>query len=61
MPAPKPNYANLFINDTLWGLYTNVESLNNNFIQHYKSKYNRFAKFSIQKILIFKSPEKIIT
>ena len=31
MPAPKANYANLFINDTLWGLYTNVESVNNNF------------------------------
>ena len=53
MPAPKANYANLFINDTLWGLYTNVESVNNNFlIQHYKSKYNPFFKCNPENINI---------
>ena len=32
MPAPKANFANVFINDTLWGLYTNVEAINRDFV-----------------------------
>ena len=28
LPSPKANYLNLYINDTLWGLYTNVEAIN---------------------------------
>ena len=33
MPAPKANFANVFINDTLWGLYTNVEAINRDFVK----------------------------
>ena len=43
-----PSYAgavSLFINDTLWGLYTNVEAVNKEFlIDHFSSKYNPFFK-----------------
>ena len=28
MPSPRANYANVYINDTLWGLYVNVEAIN---------------------------------
>ena len=28
MPSPKANYANVYINDTLLGLYTNVQAVN---------------------------------
>ena len=45
MPSPKANFVNLFINDTLWGVYTNVEAVNKDFlIDHYQSKYNSFFK-----------------
>jgi len=45
MPASQANYANLYINDTLWGLYTNVEAVNKSFlIDHFDSKYNPFFK-----------------
>ena len=45
MPASQANYSNLYINDTLWGLYTNVESVNKSFlINHFDSKYNPFFK-----------------
>ena len=32
MPSPEGNYANLYINDTLWGLYTNIEAINKKFL-----------------------------
>ena len=45
IPSPQANFANLFINDTLWGVYTNVEAVNKDFlIDHYQSKYNSFFK-----------------
>ena len=45
MPAPESNYANLFINDTLWGVYTNVEAVNKDFLaKHYASRNNTFFK-----------------
>ena len=45
MPASKANYANVYINDTLWGLYTNVEAVNKEFlVGHFDSKYNAFFK-----------------
>ena len=38
MPSPRANYANVFINDTLWGLYVNVEAINDKFTnKHYAS------------------------
>ena len=45
MPSSEANFTNLYINDTLWGLYTNVEAVNKSFlIDHFDSKYNSFFK-----------------
>ena len=45
MPSSQANFTNLYINDTLWGLYTNVEAVNKSFlIDHFDSKYNAFFK-----------------
>jgi len=45
LPSAKANYANLYINDTLWGLYTNVQSLNKDFLNdHFGNKFNPFFK-----------------
>jgi spore coat protein CotH len=36
LPEPEANFANVYVNDTLIGLYTNVESVNDEFIdEHY--------------------------
>ena len=45
LPSAKANYANIYINDTLWGLYTNVQALNKDFLNdHFGNKYNPFFK-----------------
>ncbi len=45
LPSAKANYANLYINDTLWGLYTNVQPINKDFLNdHFGNKYNPFFK-----------------
>ena len=45
MPASRANYANVYINDTLWGLYTNVESVDDRFLQtHFGSDHFTFFK-----------------
>ena len=45
MPSARANYANVYINDSLWGLYTNVESINKDFLEnHFEHKYNPFFK-----------------
>ncbi len=45
MPSARANYANLYINDTLWGLYNNVEAINKDFLRdHFGNKYNPFFK-----------------
>ena len=45
MPASKANFVNLYINDTLLGLYTNVEAVNKEFLSnHYGSRNNTFFK-----------------
>ena len=45
MPASKANYANVYINDTLIGLYSNVESVGGEFLEnHYNSSDNSFFK-----------------
>ena len=45
MPSPQANFINVIINDTLWGLYTNVEAINKDFlVKHFNSKYNTFVK-----------------
>ncbi|MBE50335.1 MAG: hypothetical protein CMP51_01435 [Flavobacteriales bacterium] len=45
LPSSQANFANLYIHDTLWGLYTNVEAVNKSFLsKHYGEKYNPFFK-----------------
>jgi len=47
MPASKANFANVYVNDTLIGLYTNVEAVDKNFTEeHYGSRNNSFFKGS---------------
>jgi spore coat protein CotH len=54
MPAGEANYTNLFINDTLIGLYTNVEAVNKEFLQkHYNSTNNIFFKCNPANLDLF--------
>jgi len=47
MPASQANFSELYINDTLIGLYTNVEAVNDEFIEkHFGSCKNTFFKGS---------------
>ncbi|MDG1332685.1 MAG: CotH kinase family protein [Crocinitomicaceae bacterium] len=45
MPSSRSNYANVYVNDTLIGLYTNVEAVNKDFLDtHYGSRITTFFK-----------------
>lgn len=45
MPCSRANFANVYINDTLWGLYTNVEAVNKSFLNnHFDNKYGALFK-----------------
>ena len=45
MPASESNFANVYVNDTLLGLYSNVEAVNNEFLEkHYSSASNVLVK-----------------
>ena len=45
LPSAKANFANVYINDTLWGLYTNVQTINKAFLNdHFGTKYGPFFK-----------------
>ena len=45
MPSSNANFANLFIDGVLWGLYSNVEAVNKEFlIDRFGSKYSSFFK-----------------
>lgn len=45
MPASLANFANVYVNDTLIGLYTNVEAVNNEFTEkHFNDRNNPFFK-----------------
>ena len=45
LPSAKANFANVYVNDTLWGLYTNVQAVNKDFLNdHFGNKYNPFFK-----------------
>ncbi len=53
MPASQANYTNLFINDTLWGLYVNVEAVNDKFtVDHFGSMDNPFFKCNPENLNI---------
>lgn len=45
MPASEANFANVYVNDTLIGLYTNVEAVNTDFLdKHFLESVNTFVK-----------------
>ncbi len=45
MPASRANFAELYINDKYWGVYTNVEAVNKDFISnHFSTNKNAFFK-----------------
>lgn len=47
MPAPKANYAKLFINEKYFGLFINVEAINDEFLKtHFGSDDNTLVKAS---------------
>ncbi|GGG59131.1 CotH kinase family protein [Bizionia arctica] len=47
MDAPQANYANIYVNGTLIGLYTNVESISKKFVNnHFGSNENAFFSCS---------------
>ena len=53
MPASQANFSNLFINDTLWGLYVNVEPVNEKFlVDHFGTKNNAFFKCNPENLNI---------
>ena len=54
MPASEANFANLYINDTLIGLYTNVEAVNNEFLEkHFTSKNNVLVKGNPKEVDLY--------
>ena len=58
LPSSQANFTNLYINDTLWGLYTNVESVNKSFLRdHFDSKYNAFVKCNPENLNVQISAE----
>ncbi|MBO6517220.1 MAG: CotH kinase family protein, partial [Bacteroidia bacterium] len=45
MPASRANFANVYVNDTFWGVYTNVEPVNKRFLRdRFSSSENAFFK-----------------
>ncbi len=51
MDCPKANFANVYINDQLYGLYTNVESINKRFLSNvFDSKDNTFVKCNPKQV-----------
>jgi len=45
MPASRANFAKVYVNDTYWGLYTNVESVNKTFLSnHFSTVDDAFFK-----------------
>ena len=51
MPASESNFANVFVNDTLLGLYSNVEAVNNEFLEKHFS--------SADHVLVKGNPETV--
>lgn len=54
MPASEANYANLYINDTLIGLYSNIEAVNKEFLEkHFSSTDNVLVKGNPEEVDLF--------
>ena len=58
MPAPKANYVKLFINDEYYGLFVNIEAVDDAFLQkHYGSSQNSFFKCTPNRAAWNETPE----
>jgi len=54
MPASEANYVNLYVNDTLMGLYSNIEAVDGEFLQkHYNSNDNTFFKCNPENLDLY--------
>ena len=54
MPASESNFANVYVNDTLLGLYSNVEAVNNEFLEkHFNTAENVLVKGNPETIDLF--------
>jgi spore coat protein CotH len=54
MPASEANYANVYINDTLIGLYSNIEAVNKEFLEkHFSSTDNVLVKGNPEEVDLF--------
>ena len=54
MPASEANFANLYINDTLIGLYSNVEAVNKEFLEkHFTSTNNVLVKGNPEEVDLY--------
>jgi len=54
MPAGRANFAKLYINDEYWGLYTNVEAVNKDFLgNHFQSTDGAFFKCNPNELELF--------
>lgn len=53
VPASRANFANVYVNDTLLGLYTNVEAVDKNFMEdRFHVRDNSFFKGSPEHLII---------
>ena len=54
MPASESNFANVYVNDTLLGLYSNVEAVNNEFLEkHFTTADNVLVKGNPETVDLF--------
>ena len=54
MPASESNFANVYVNDTLLGLYSNVEAVNNEFLEkHFTTVENVLVKGNPETVDLF--------
>ena len=54
MPSSSANYANVYINDTLIGLYSNVEAVNKEFLEkHFSSSDNVLVKGNPEEVDLY--------
>ena len=54
MPASESNFANVYVNDTLLGLYSNVEAVNSEFLEkHFNTAKNVLVKGNPETINLF--------
>ena len=55
MPASESNFANVYVNDTLLGLYSNVEAVNNEFLEkHFTTADNVLVKGNPETVDLYR-------